>query len=248
MSQSTLSPNGIAERKMAVAQAAAQELSKKLVWVCVCVFGSVARGHVSRSSDIDLLVVGKYRRHSRVLQESLERDFPRERVSIQYFSKSSARRAFLTRPDSFVRHLLLESKILVDRDDFLQSLFESARQLPWDPEAELARERQRLRALWPLKQFNHQYLFYFARLFFITKAIVLLRLLAENSPSFDRATAFRSYCRHHPDSSSSVETLQELEPFYLLVTRGVQQDLPFEARGSDDKAKRAYEAVLELAS
>jgi hypothetical protein len=91
-------------------------------------------------------------------------------------------------------------------------------------------------------------LFYFARLFSITKAIVLLRLLAENSPSFDRATAFRAYRRHHPDSSLSLETLQELEPFYLLVTRGVQQDLPFEAQGSDDKAKRAYEAVLELAS
>ena len=41
-------------------------------------------------------------------------------------------RAFLVRPDSFVRHLLLEGRILIDSDKFMELTFEKARELYGD--------------------------------------------------------------------------------------------------------------------
>src|SRR5438132_1668650 len=92
--------------RVKVAESATALIAEKLGWVCVCLFGSVARGDWSPQSDIDLLVVGRYSRHCRLLANELDLRFPGERITLQYLSQTTARRAFLTEPDSFVQHLL----------------------------------------------------------------------------------------------------------------------------------------------
>jgi hypothetical protein len=234
-------------RKQSLAEDAARVILLAEGWACICVYGSVARGSANASSDVDLVVVGKRRRNGRALDRLVNARLPGEGVSIRYFNLAGARRTFLSQPNSFTQHVLRESRILVDQDHFLEQLFDRARTLPWDSTKEMLSVRRRLRTLEPLDQYNGQYLFFFGRLYSIAKSIVILRLLEEGQPEFDRGRAFDVYARVDPARAPDVELLRRLEPFAHVSRANDLENLPFPPSGSHAEAAKSFRAAQSLA-
>lgn len=76
-----------------------------------------------------------------------------------------------------------------------------------------------------------------------------MAILSENEIyEFDRDRAFDAFAERFPESSADVETLRRLTPFYTLVSKGIEQELPFSFHDCDEEVAQAIAAIRRLAA
>lgn len=214
--------------------------------VGVCLFGSVARGDAGPDSDVDLLVVGddpqltpSFIRRRLHLQET------HSRVSIVYHTTETLDRYFKT-GSRFLLHLQLEGEILYDSSGLLRAL-QDRPLLNAPVRAEVEGQLKRLCLYDDPARYNGNFLFPLSHIYAIGKAIVMA-ILAENEiHEFNRDRALDAFAARFPDSSDDIATLRKLVPFYTLVSKGVEQDLPFSHHACEAEVAEAVEGVRRVA-
>ena len=229
----------------------AHEIARRLAAVRdvegVCLFGSIARGESSSWSDIDLLVVGGDDVRPTTLLRALPERLRRERLSLVCYSKDELRQLFDS-GSSFVDHIRHEGRILHDRTGFLEQVLTADFEPRIDVKGELDAELERLRVYDDVSVYNDNFLFGFAQLYAIGKAIVILGLIADGQREFARDPAFAAFRRLYPEVAPAVDTVERLRPFYQLVTRRQPETLPFSYVGTCEEFARAAAAVRALAA
>jgi len=212
----------------------------------VILFGSVARGDASPSSDIDMMVVADSEPDPTELRRRLGSS-QEERLSLVCRSPRQFLK-LLNQGDSFAAHLHYEGVVLYDRSRLVAGALSSP--LPQgSSDEEVAKHVRRLRTLEDLSQFDGYFLFCYARLYAIAKSIVMVSLYRNDNPSFDRKQAFLRFKSEHPAVEHEVELLLRLAPFYDVVTHGEDRALPkaYEGLAAERMAAKAIEAIKAIA-
>ena len=212
----------------------------------VCLYGSVARGDAGPDSDLDLLVVGKDPQlTASSIRRRLHLQETHPRVSIVYHTAETLDR-FVKTGSRFLLHLQLEGEVLYDSSGLLQELRD--RPLVKAPvRAEVEGQLKRLCLYDDPARYNGNFLFPLSHIYAIGKAIVMA-ILAENEiHEFNRDRALNEFAAHFPRSRGDIETLRELSPFYHLVSKGVEQDLPFSHHACEAEVAEAVAAVRRVA-
>ena len=211
-------------------------------------YGSSARGQTVESSDIDLIVITGDRHRSWEALRRLVDGLPGvDRLQLQALTHQEMRDLFGLRPD-FAAHLVTEGIVLYDKRGFLGELF----RLPIrrinsrDFDRLISRAERQAK----FDRFNGQLLFSLARLYAIGKAVVILSLVRNGEPEFDRHEAFEAFKTSNARLTRDVEQITRLEPFYLQVRRGSGGRLPFDPSSADavQAAKLAVRSVKRIAA
>jgi predicted nucleotidyltransferase len=212
----------------------------------VCLFGSVARGDDDARSDIDLFVVGEDPKLTpSMIRRRLHLKGAQPKVSIIYHTPKTFDR-YVQTGSRFLVHLQLEGKVLYDASGKLREI---QRQPPLSTSIrpEVEGQLKRLKIYEDPARFNGNFLFPLAHIFAIGKAIVMA-ILAENEVyEFNREAALDAFAARFPSACKDIDTLRRLAPFSVLVSRGVEQELPFSYHHSDVAVAEAIEAVRRLA-
>jgi predicted nucleotidyltransferase len=225
----------------------AQSLAREPAVDGICLFGSIARGDATPSSDIDLLVVGSDPDLSPTkLLKLLPEPLRRQRISLVYYPDDDLEQLF-TSGSSFVDHLRREATILYDEDGRLGQVLGDEFTVHLDISAELAAELDRLSIYSDLRMFNGNLLFVLAQLYAIGKAIVMLALTAAGEREYNREAAFAAFRRSQPELASELEAIECLRPFYRLVTRRGSEPLPFPYRDAEANTRTAIDAIRRIA-
>lgn len=230
----------------------AREAAKSLVLhpdvVGVAVFGSAARGGANRSSDTDLLVLsepdGPARRD---LLRRLPPPLRSGRMTLLCYERDDLA-VLMAAGTSFSEHLRREAKVLVDPTGALADLLATQPTAAVSVRDELEAELAQLTVYADLDVFRDNFLFVLARLYGVGKAIVMLGLVADSAPVFDRDEAFREFRRRHPGVADRVDEVERLRPFYLYVTRRGGPAFPFPYRGCKGEVVEAMAAIRAIAA
>ncbi len=229
------------------AETIAERLAREPAVDGICLFGSLARGDATPSSDIDLLVVGSDPDLSPTkLLKLLPEPLRRQRVSLVYYPDDDLEQLF-TSGSSFVEHLRREATILYDEGGRLEHVLGDEFTVHLDVKAELAAELDRLSIYSDLRMFNGNLLFVLAQLYAIGKAIVMLALTAADEREYNREAAFAAFRRRHPELAADVDAIERLRPFYRLVTRRGSEPLPFPYRGAEANTGETIDAIKRIA-
>ena len=226
----------------------AAELAKDPDIEGVLLYGSVARGDTSDSSDIDLLVIGaRGERTTRDLRRAVALLDPDGRASF-VFHTGETFDGIVRDGSRFLVHLRLEGQALLDRSGRLARFMGG----PWTPvsvEEEIATELARLANYRRPEVFGGRFLFALAHVFTIGKAIVMARLADEGLFEFNRRKAFCEFVLRHPAAEADVNEIASLEPFRAR-TRREPQVLPYEPTGDRgaEGLRRGVAAVYRVAS
>jgi predicted nucleotidyltransferase len=212
----------------------------------VCLYGSVARGDAGPDSDLDLLVVGL---DPTLTPSSIKRRLRlkdvKPRVSIVYHTPRTLDRYAMT-GSRFLLHVQLEGKVLYDQDGFLGRL----KDRPLSKQsaaAEVDGQLKRLALYDDASRYNGNFLFPLSHIYAIGKAIVMA-ILAENEIyEFNRDRAFDAFSTLFPESLNDVATVARLRPFYSMVSKGQDVELPFAYHDCEQEVRRATDAVRRLA-
>lgn len=212
------------------------------------VYGSVARGDATTDSDLDLIVVGdrpelSAREIRRLIPERLRSSKP----SVSFYTLEEFD-ALLSAKASFADHLTSEGRVLFDRDGELRRLLKAHTGITFSVADELDFELRRLRHFENLSQFNGNFLFCLAHLYVIAKAVVMLVLTNEARAEYNKDRAFKALAVTHPELRDDIALLERLKPFYLRVTRGRPEPLPFPYRSADAHVKDAIRAIWRVAA
>lgn len=214
----------------------------------VFLFGSVARGDLHEASDIDLLILGSDVELSpAVLLHKLPDELRDVKLSLLYYSLDEFRQMLAT-ASPFAKHLRLEARILYDPDGVLAALLKDMNAYQeMDVKRELQIRMTQLSVYNDLEMFKGNFLFVLSDLYSIGKSVVMLALVVEGTPEFNREAAFARFVERHPEMISEVETVARLRPFYLLVTRQVSDQLPFSRYGVECEVRDVTTAIRRLA-
>lgn len=209
----------------------------------VCVYGSVARGDQTAESDLDILVTGtETGLSSRHLRDRLPPDLRHADVSLSYYPTAALDRLFQRRL-AFASHVADEGRILFDRNGALHEIMREVLSRPAYSEEEMRLELERLESLEDVRQFNGYFLFCFAHLYAIGKAVVMLALAREGAPEYRRASAFDALRARHPDVAGHVDAVEALKPYYDVAVRGRDRALP---PPGDDDGRRVTSVVAGI--
>jgi hypothetical protein len=212
------------------------------------VYGSEARGQTRSTSDIDLILVTRARRRSATALRELVSDLPgSDRLQLQVLTQEEMTWLFNDRPD-FAAHLVQEGIVVYDRGEFLKGLLMAPIRPIDSTDYDRLVERARRQTIF--ERFNGRLLFALARLYSVGKAVVMLSLVQEGKPEFDRHRAFSKFRHMHPDLAPAVDRITRLEPFYLRVRRRRTSPLPFDPSGpqAPTAARLALESVKQIAA
>lgn len=212
----------------------------------VCLFGSVARGDAGPESDLDLLVVGDDPQLTpSLIRRRLHLQETGPRVSIVYHTDVTLQR-YLKTGSRFLLHLQLEGDVLYDSSGLLREL--QGRPLLQAPvRAEVEGQLKRLSLYDDAARYNGNFLFPLSHIYAIGKAIVMAILCENEIYEFNRDRAFDEFGVRFPDSRDDIETLRQLSPFYTLVSKGIQQGLPFSHHDCKTEVAKAVAAVRRIA-
>ncbi len=212
----------------------------------VCLFGSVARGDSGPDSDLDLLVLGDDPKLTpSVIRRRLHLEEASPRVSIVYHTAETLDR-YVKTGSRFLLHLQLEGDVLYDSSGFLNNL--QHRPLLKAPvRAEVDGQLERLSLYDNTDRYNGNFLFPLSHIYAIGKAIVMAILTENEIYEFNRDRAFDAFAARFPNSREEIETLRELSTFYTLVSKGIEQSLPFAYHHCEIKVGEAVAAVRHIA-
>ena len=212
----------------------------------VCLFGSVARGDSDARSDIDLFVVGEDPKLTpSAIRRRLHLKNAQPKVSIVYHTPKTFDR-YVRTGSRFLVHLQLEGEVLYDLSGKLREIQERP-PLSASIRPEVEGQLKRLRIYEDPARFNGNFLFPLAHIFAIGKAIVMA-ILAENEIyEFNRDAALDAFASRFPAAREDIDSLRRLAPFSVLVSRGVEQELPFSYHDSDAAVAEVIGAVRRLA-
>lgn len=213
----------------------------------VCLYGSVARGDAGPDSDLDLLVVGKDPDlRPSLMRRALGASNTKPRVSIVYHTPDTLHR-YIETGSRFLLHVQLEGEVLYDGSGVLKEL-KGRSPIRGPIREEVNGQLRRLGLYENTDRYNGNFLFPLSHIYAIGKAI-LMAILSENEIyEFDRDRAFDAFVKRFPNSNADVGTLRRLAPFYTLVSKGVEQELPFSYHHCDGKVDEAVAAVRHLAT
>jgi len=208
----------------------------------VLVFGSVARGEQTVTSDVDLLIVTQDGDSARVLRNTIrEADLD---VHPIVFSIGSLLNDDTVYP-SFLAHLLEEGRALVGQqawDDVKASLASriSDRTLL---DAELRRRIRGLRLFDYPERFRRSPITACSHLYTIAKATVIVQLLRNDVHEFSWTRAFDRYAELRPDLAGDLDALKQLRPYYDASRHRPNTRIPGGKLGTDDIRRLAHSAA-----
>jgi Nucleotidyltransferase domain len=241
-----MSAGGLSRPLRTVGEDAAKALAQHQSVLAIALLGSVARGTVSATSDIDLLVVSEGDERRSLLLDSLPVGLQDNRLSLLCFSvkrwRSEAERGSL-----FLHHVRAEGDVLYDPQFVLQAGLTVLASRPPDVAGEIQRQRRRLRLYRNPERLNGQHLFALAHVFAIGKATAIARCIDSGDEIFVKERALEAVARRHERLTEAANTILRLRPFYELVRRGQPVDLPFSAVGAEEELREALAAVEQLA-
>lgn len=230
------------------ASAISEELSTVDGVLGVAVFGSVARSSSTSRSDADLLVLVDDDGPGRPeLTAALPPDLRSGRLTLACYRRDELAE-MMALETSFTEHLRREARVLADSDGELTALLTAPPRTKVPVHEELDGKLSQLDNYRDLDVFRGNYLFVLARLYALGKSIVMLGLYADGSPIFDRDRAFAEFRRRNADLAASIDAVESLRPFYLLVTRRGGEELPFSYRGCRGKVEGSISAIRRIAA
>jgi predicted nucleotidyltransferase len=236
----------VQEHLEAHAELAAQHLISRHPSVdAVLLYGSVARASAKHDSDIDLFVVVTSGNITvrRLLTTAAE--VTSRRLGIVAHQRRHLRE-YLGSGTRFVEHLYLEGRVLEDRSDELTRLM-ALEPPPVASDDELKTELERLEVFADPEPFNGNFLFCYARVYTIAKAVVMAKLASNGVFEFDRERAFKRFATRWPESAHAVDEVTRLRPFYALVNDREPGPLPFHWTGDGRQLQRSVRATRQLA-
>jgi len=212
----------------------------------VCLFGSVARGEAGPKSDVDLFVIGDDPDLTpSVIYRQLHLQKGEPKVSIVYHTPETLDR-YIETGSRFLVHLQLEGEVLYDASGRLTEL-KHRPPLKTPIRAEVEGQLGRLALYDDPSRYNGNFLLALSHVFAIGKAIVMAVLSENEIFEFDRDRAFAAFARRFPKRRGDIEVLRELAPFYGVVSKGIEQDLPFPYHDCEAELKEAIAAVRRIA-
>ena len=227
----------------------ARAISDKLVQsfppiegVILC--GSVARADADEWSDIDLVLIGSDRDLTAGRMREALGDLS-NRVSLIYYSDEAFEEQYQGRT-LFIKHLQKEGVILYDRSGKLKTML--GKPLPFvDISEGLRAHRARLALYSDARRFNNNFLFCFSHLYSIGKGVVMLALANEGMLEFNREAAFHRFASLNPDLAEETRKIEQLRPFYCLVTGRRPEPLPFSYQAAGRQMQEVVQAIETLA-
>ena len=147
----------------------------------------------------------------------------------------------------FLLHVQLEGEVLYDHSGLLGELKQRS-PIRGPIRQEVDGQLRRLRLYEDPARYNGNFLFPLSHIYAIGKAIVMAILSENEIYKFNRDCAFDAFAERFPDSRGDIETLRRLTPFYTLVSKGVELELPFSYHHCEDDVTEAIAAVRRLAA
>jgi len=207
--------------------------------------GSVARGDADEWSDIDLIVIGSDRDLAASRMREALGDMS-NRLSLIYYPAEAFEEQYRERT-LFIAHLQKEGVILYDRSGKLKSMLGKPFAPVVDIKEGLRAHRARLAPYSDPRRFNNNFLFCLSHLYSIGKGVVMLGLAKEGMLEFNREAAFRRFASLNPDLAEETRKIEQLRPFYRLVTGRRPEPLPFSYQAADRQMLEAVQAIETLA-
>lgn len=235
---------GVPRFGSAAATALVQDLAKLPSIEAICLFGSAARGDLTATSDVDLLVLssdgagdGAFNWHPRGPSTG--------RITLANYTVSSLDRV-LDRKATFGVHLRMEGKILFDRRRNLDKILSKRRSTAAVAEIEIADLQCSLGVFYDLGMFNGNFLICLGRLYSTGRSLAMAKLMRKGQAEFNTDRAFAAFSTRWPSLKPDVAVVARLRPFYLLVTGRPQVPLPFPYVNTRPQTARALRAVRRI--
>jgi predicted nucleotidyltransferase len=212
----------------------------------VLLCGSVARGDANPWSDIDLVVTSSDPKLTvaelrKVISEP-------SHVSLIYYRTPSFETLYGHHP-LFIAHLKKEGVVLFDRAGVLSRMMDSPT-IPVTKGAvaeEIKMYRAKLTPYRHPKRYNNNFLFCLSHLYSIGKGVIMLELAGRGVIEFNRDAAFRRFAALNPDLAERVAKVEQLRPFYQLVSGRKPEPLPFSYHDASIEMEEAVNAIESLA-
>jgi hypothetical protein len=188
--------------------------------VAAIVFGSLARGEHSRSSDVDVFVVlqpgidpGAIRRRIRAAAAGTSIEAT---ITPIFFTASALVAEARSRP-SFAAHLRDEGVVVFETPAFaaVESGLGRASDLDHDAiETELAERTGVLDQLTDIERFNGEFVPALSQLYALSRSVVIVKLLQHGVPEYSWKRMFDVFADVRPDLRSDLRRLRALRPYY----------------------------------
>lgn len=181
-------------------------------------FGSLTRGELTRSSDVDILVVHRPEASVRDLRAtvlSCSQPPGSHRWTPIYFTPDELAQEFSEHP-SFAAHIADEGVTVYRTADFtpVEQRIKSPKLTAADLHAELQLRLQPLRWFSNLKRFNGHFIQPLSHLYSIGKSIVIVKLLENGVREYSWRRIFDTYANIRPDLEEDLRAVETLREHY----------------------------------
>lgn len=206
-----------------ILEEAASRLGRSKEVLGVIVFGSLARGSSTPSSDVDLIVLlaeGADRAPIRRVLREASGDTPlASKLTPIYFTPSSLLRELAARP-SFGGHLADEGVVLYRTPalDALEKQMDAHTPVNQRALEEELQERTKLLGkVGHLERMNGEFLPTLSQLYSLARSVVIVKLMQRGVRKYDWGEVFDVYSRIEPSLAGEIDSLKNLRGYYEFV-------------------------------